>query len=91
LRNAATRLVAALAATGCLSQSPLPATPAPTRSSGRQGSGGINLPQHQNAPHVVLISLDGVRADYLDRDEAQNLRRLRGWRPRGRAHRYSRR
>jgi predicted AlkP superfamily pyrophosphatase or phosphodiesterase len=76
LRNAAAQLVAALVATGCLSQSPLPAKPAPPPSASRQGSGGINLPQHQNAPHVVLISLDGVRADYLDSDEAQNLRRI---------------
>ena len=40
------------------------------------GSGGINRPEHRSAPHVVLISLDGFRADYLDRFELPNLQRL---------------
>lgn len=38
------------------------------------GSGGVNLPAWQDAPYVILISLDGFRADYLDRFEAPNVR-----------------
>jgi predicted AlkP superfamily pyrophosphatase or phosphodiesterase len=40
------------------------------------GSGGINGDQHRGKPHVVLVSMDGFRWDYLDRFSAPNLRRL---------------
>ena len=41
-----------------------------------QGSGGVNRPEHFDKPHVVLISLDGFRHDYLDTRALPNLRRL---------------
>lgn len=41
-----------------------------------QGSGGINRLDQQNKPYVVLVSLDGFRADYLDRFDLPNFRRL---------------
>jgi alkaline phosphatase D len=40
------------------------------------GSSGVNLPSQQGKPYLVLVSLDGFRADYLDRFELPNLRRL---------------
>jgi predicted AlkP superfamily pyrophosphatase or phosphodiesterase len=40
------------------------------------GSGGVNRPEHRGKPHIVLVSLDGFRADYLDRYDAPNLRRI---------------
>lgn len=48
------------------------------------GSGGINTAEHRDKPYVVLVSLDGFRADYLDYFELPNLRRiaLRGARAR---------
>ena len=50
-----------------------------------QGSGGVNRPEHRDKPHVVLISLDGFRHDYLDTRELPSLRRLmqRGARAKG--------
>jgi len=41
-----------------------------------QGSGGINRPDQQAKPYVILVSLDGFRADYLDRFDLPNFRRL---------------
>ena len=37
---------------------------------------GTNRPEHLNAPYVILISLDGFRADYLHRFQLPNLQRL---------------
>src|SRR5690242_12304996 len=45
-------------------------------STARQGSGGVNRPEHLGKAHVVLISVDGLRHDYLDTRELPNLRRL---------------
>jgi predicted AlkP superfamily pyrophosphatase or phosphodiesterase len=49
------------------------------------GSGGVNRPEHRDKPHVVLVSFDGFRADYLDRFDLPNFRRVqqRGARARG--------
>jgi predicted AlkP superfamily pyrophosphatase or phosphodiesterase len=47
--------------------------PAPSR---EKGSGGVNAPQHLLKPSVVLISADGFRADFLDRSDVPNVRRL---------------
>ncbi len=52
------------------------AAPSPSGITAARGSGGVNRPEHLDAPHVVLISLDGFRADYLDRPDVPNLRRL---------------
>ncbi|MBS0178302.1 MAG: alkaline phosphatase family protein [Nitrospira sp.] len=41
-----------------------------------QGSGGINRADQQGKPYVILVSLDGFRADYLDRFNLPNFRRL---------------
>jgi predicted AlkP superfamily pyrophosphatase or phosphodiesterase len=59
---------------GCAGTHPVPApsgAAAPPR-----GSGGVNQPDHLDKPHVVLVSLDGFRADYLDRADVPNLRRV---------------
>jgi len=40
------------------------------------GSGGVNQPEHLNAPYVVLVSLDGFRYDYMDIFETPNLHRI---------------
>ena len=42
------------------------------------GSGGINTPEQRTKPYVILISLDGFKAEYLDRLDLPNLRRLAG-------------
>ncbi len=39
-------------------------------------SGGVNAPRHRDAPHVVLISFDGFRWDYLDRYPAPAFERV---------------
>ncbi|WHZ21092.1 MAG: Alkaline phosphodiesterase I / Nucleotide pyrophosphatase [Nitrospira sp.] len=41
-----------------------------------QGSGGVNRADQQDKPYVILVSLDGFRADYLDRFDLPNFRRL---------------
>src|SRR6188474_778998 len=50
-----------------------------------RASGGINRPEHLQKPSVLLVSFDGFRADYLDRFELPNFRRVmaRGARARG--------
>jgi hypothetical protein len=40
------------------------------------GSGGVNQAEHLDKPYVVVVSFDGFRADYLDRIEAPNFRRV---------------
>jgi predicted AlkP superfamily pyrophosphatase or phosphodiesterase len=42
----------------------------------QSGTGGLNAPEQQDKPYLVLVSLDGFRADYLDRFELPNLRRV---------------
>jgi predicted AlkP superfamily pyrophosphatase or phosphodiesterase len=66
-----TSLVIAVALAAC---SGVRLGPEPTSTS--TGSGGINRPEHRDEPHVILISLDGFRADYLDRFELPNFRRV---------------
>jgi predicted AlkP superfamily pyrophosphatase or phosphodiesterase len=41
-----------------------------------QGSGGVNASAHLNKPHVVLISFDGMRAEYLERLDLPNFARV---------------
>lgn len=41
-----------------------------------QGTGGINREDQQQKPYVILVSLDGFRADYLDRFDLPNFREL---------------
>ena len=40
------------------------------------GSGGVNRPQHQEKPYVVVVSFDGFRHDYLERFDTPNLDRF---------------
>ena len=40
-----------------------------------QGSGGVNRPEHRDKPSLVLVSVDGFRADYLQRQDLPNFRR----------------
>jgi predicted AlkP superfamily pyrophosphatase or phosphodiesterase len=49
------------------------------------GSGGTNNAEHRDKPYLVLVSLDGFKAEYLDRLDLPNLRRVmqRGTRARG--------
>ncbi|MDQ3487275.1 MAG: ectonucleotide pyrophosphatase/phosphodiesterase [Acidobacteriota bacterium] len=42
------------------------------------GSGGVNSPAQRDKPYLILVSLDGFKAEYLDRFELPNLRRLAG-------------
>lgn len=48
-------------------------------------SGGINRLDQREKPYLILISLDGFRADYLDRFDLPNVRRImqRGARAQG--------
>jgi predicted AlkP superfamily pyrophosphatase or phosphodiesterase len=40
------------------------------------GSGGTNREEHRGKPHVLLISLDGFKPEFLDRFELPNLQRI---------------
>lgn len=40
------------------------------------GSGGINRPEHRDKPYLILVSIDGVKAEYLDRMALPNLQRV---------------
>jgi predicted AlkP superfamily pyrophosphatase or phosphodiesterase len=42
----------------------------------RTGTSGINRPDQRAKPHVVLVSLDGFKPDYIDRFELPNVRRV---------------
>ena len=66
-------------AAGCsaLRQSPEPGGPgsaAPGIESGQ--AGGRNEPQHLEKPHVVLVSFDGFRHDYMEMFETPNFDRV---------------
>lgn len=39
------------------------------------GSGGTNRPEHRGKPHVVLVSFDGFRADYVEKYAPPNFQR----------------
>jgi predicted AlkP superfamily pyrophosphatase or phosphodiesterase len=41
-----------------------------------EGSGGVNREEHRGKPHVLLISLDGFKPEYLERFELPHLRRM---------------
>ena len=41
-----------------------------------QPQSGTNRPEHLDKPYVILVSLDGFRADYLDRFNLTNLKRV---------------
>lgn len=41
-----------------------------------QGAGGLNTPTQQGKPYVVLVSFDGMRAEYLRRLDLPNFERV---------------
>ena len=41
-----------------------------------QGTGGTNTPSQQNKPYVILISVDGMRPEYLRRIDLPNFARI---------------
>jgi alkaline phosphatase D len=41
-----------------------------------QGSGGTNTPAQQQKPYVILVSVDGMRAEYLKRLDLPNFEQL---------------
>jgi hypothetical protein len=51
---------------------------APVRTQAGAGSGGVNAGRWLDAPHVLLVSFDGFRHDYLNRGLTPNLERLAG-------------
>ncbi len=51
---------------------------APAQRGALTGSGGVNRPEQRAKPYLILVSLDGFKAEYLDRLELPNLRRLAG-------------
>jgi predicted AlkP superfamily pyrophosphatase or phosphodiesterase len=63
--------LALLACVAC-ARGPVATTTQPVQ----EGSGGINAPRWLDAPYVVLVSLDGFRADYLDRYPTPTLQRI---------------
>ncbi len=42
----------------------------------KTGSGGVNRAEHTKTPYVVLVSFDGFAADYLNRFDLPNFRRI---------------
>ena len=53
-----------------------PAAPAVHAQSPGGGTGGINRPEHERKPHVILVSFDGFRPGYFDRFELPNFRKV---------------
>lgn len=47
----------------------------PAERVGVAGSGGINRPEHRDKPHLILLSFDGFRPEYLDRFDLPNFTR----------------
>lgn len=40
------------------------------------GTGGINRPEHRDKPHLILVSFDGFKPEYLERFDLPNFRRV---------------
>jgi predicted AlkP superfamily pyrophosphatase or phosphodiesterase len=64
-----------LASSACAVQAPR-SPAANTSAGGASASGGINRPEHRDKPHLILISFDGFRDDYLDRFNLPNFKRM---------------
>jgi predicted AlkP superfamily pyrophosphatase or phosphodiesterase len=65
-------LILSLACAACASPAPVASQTAPALT----GTGGINAVAQRDKPYVILISFDGFRADFLDRFELPNFRRV---------------
>lgn len=83
-RAAALALALTLTAEAAAAGQP-PAAQQPTAGAVLSGSGGINRPDQRDRPYLILISLDGFKAEYMDRFDLPHLRRLaqRGARAKG--------
>ena len=68
-------IAAALIVAACAVQAP-PQPSVVTPRGSENASGGINRAEHRDKPHVVLISFDGFRYDYLDRFNLPNFKRM---------------
>ena len=68
-------IAAVLASSACTVQAPRPPA-AGSSAGGASASGGINRPEHRDKPHLVLISFDGFRHDYLERFNLPNFKRM---------------
>jgi predicted AlkP superfamily pyrophosphatase or phosphodiesterase len=70
--------VLALAVSACaVSSGTAPATaPQVAADTPLRASGGVNAPSQRNKPYLILISIDGFKAEYLDRFELPSLRGL---------------
>lgn len=66
----------ALALSACAATTPPLHPQPPAATAALAGSGGVNRPDHRDKPYVILISLDGFKAEYLDRFDLPHLRRL---------------
>lgn len=44
--------------------------------SAQSGSGGVNRAEHTGKPYVILVSVDGLKPEYLDRFTLPNLQRV---------------
>ena len=72
-RTRLTVVAAALLLAGCGAAAGA-GTAAPGQPS--SGSGGINRPEHRDKPHLILVSLDGFKPEYLDRFHLPHIRRV---------------
>lgn len=63
----AVRLLAAIAVALLTAARALPA---------QDGSGGVNRPEHVGKPYVVLVSIDGLKPEYLDEFKLPQLARV---------------
>ena len=84
--STAVALVLALTLSACAAATTGTAVaPQGTARSALNGSGGTNRPEQRDKPYLILVSLDGFKAEYLDRFDLPNLRRVaqRGARAKG--------
>lgn len=70
IRQTPTASLALLVCVACASG------PVATTRPAQEGSGGVNADRWLEAPYLVLVSLDGFRADYLDRYPTPTLERF---------------
>lgn len=73
MRSVSKLLLVMSVTAGCSTpRPPAPATP----EASQNGSGGINRADQQSKPYVVMISVDGLRWDFLDKYPTPNFQRL---------------
>ena len=75
-RSVVLALAVALSAGAAVTNLAAAAQQPPPAAAPLKGSGGVNAAEHREKPYLILISLDGFKAEYLDRFDLPNLRRL---------------